>query len=140
MKDKSSATMQDQKSVKDLADRIRSFDDEGRIAFITVYGSQVSGTTTPLSDVDIAVYFQGTKKERFAFRRKALGRLDNAIDLRIFQDLPIYIQKEVIASGTPIYVGDYDTMYETYVKTIRKADDFQKYYNVYVEGFEGAPG
>ncbi len=125
---------QGKKNHKDLADRIRAFDSEGRIASIIMYGSHVTGTPNPRSDIDVAVHYQGTREERFAFRRKALGRLDDA------QDLPVYLQKEIIVSGTPIYIRDYDIIYETYTKTIQKADDFKKYFNVYMAGLREATG
>jgi predicted nucleotidyltransferase len=34
-----------------------------RIGFIIQYGSTVTGNQTPLSDIDIAVYYDGTEKQ-----------------------------------------------------------------------------
>ncbi|HEY9247008.1 MAG TPA: nucleotidyltransferase domain-containing protein [Candidatus Methanoperedens sp.] len=58
-----------------------------KIIFMVLYGSEAKGENTDLSDIDIAVYYQGDKKERFDFRIKILGRVSNKFDIKTFQDL-----------------------------------------------------
>src|SRR3990172_1125792 len=78
-----------------------------KIRFIILYGSAVKGNFTDMSDIDIAVFYEGNKKERFDFRVKVLGRVNDRFDIQIFQDLPLYIQKDIISTGKMIYFRDY---------------------------------
>ncbi|MBC7081652.1 MAG: nucleotidyltransferase domain-containing protein [Thermoplasmatales archaeon] len=58
---------------------------------------------TPLSDIDISVYYDDIREERFKFRIEVLGNISENVDIQIFQDLPIYIKKEVISKGNILY-------------------------------------
>ena len=59
-----------------------------QIKFIILYGSFAEGNQTPLSDIDIAVYYEGSKEKRFRFSIKILGMVSDKFDIQIFQDLP----------------------------------------------------
>ncbi|UCE38963.1 MAG: nucleotidyltransferase domain-containing protein [Thermoplasmata archaeon] len=74
-----------------------------KVRFIALYGSTAVGTITPLSDIDMAVYYDGNKDERFIFRMKIMGRINDDFDVHIFQDLPLYIRKEIISHGKMVY-------------------------------------
>ena len=102
-----------------------------RIKFIILFGSNSIGKATPLSDLDLAVYYEGDAKERFKFRVKALGELPAKIDLQIFQDLPLTVQKEVI-KGKILFYEDYDLIFEEFMKVIKEYNSFEKYYLEYI--------
>ncbi|MBU4077877.1 MAG: nucleotidyltransferase domain-containing protein, partial [Euryarchaeota archaeon] len=78
--------------------KIKQFGDKN-VRFIILYGSSVKRKLTDMSDIDLAVFYQGTKKERFDFRKKILGRVNNRFDIQTFQDLPLYIQNDIISTG-----------------------------------------
>ena len=105
-----------------------------KIKFIILYGSAAKGESTSLSDIDLAVYYHGDKKERFDFRIKILGRVSNKFDIQIFQDLPLYIQSEILSTGKVIYYRDYKEIFNIFMKTIREFEDFkprlQLYYSI----------
>ncbi|MCK4732868.1 MAG: hypothetical protein KAT65_10475, partial [Methanophagales archaeon] len=48
-----------------------------------------------------------------------------------FQDLPLYIQKEVITHGKLLYCGEYDVVFDIYINTIKNFDDFTRHLNLY---------
>jgi len=110
--------------------RIREFGGD-RIAFIALYGSVTKNRNTPLSDIDIAVFYEGSKDERFKFRMSVLGRIGAEFDVQIFQDIPLYIQKEVIAYGKLLYYKEYDVVFNVYMNVIKDFDDFTRHLKLY---------
>ena len=108
-----------------------------KIGFIIQYGSTVTGEQTPLSDIDIAIYYHGTKKQRFDFIITVLGSIDDQFDIHIFQDLPLYIQQEVISKGKILYQRDFETTFDIFMRTIQRFSDFKPLLDIYYEGLEG---
>ncbi len=117
----------------DVSDVITKIKDIGgdRIKFIVLYGSAAKGKTTDLSDIDIAVFYSGDKRERFQFRVKILGRIGNKFDIQTYQDLPLYIQNEILSGGEVLYFSDYTEIFNTFMKTIREFDDFKPRLELY---------
>ncbi|MCZ7401756.1 MAG: nucleotidyltransferase domain-containing protein [Candidatus Methanoperedens sp.] len=101
------------------------------IKFIVLYGSAVKGKSTNLSDIDIAVFYSGDKIKRFQFRIKILGRIGNKFDIQTYQDLPLYVQKEILSSGEVLYFSDYTEIFNTFMKTIREFEDFKPRLELY---------
>jgi predicted nucleotidyltransferase len=117
--------------LKTIISKLLKIDASKRIKFIILFGSTSTGMDNPLSDIDIAVYYEGTPRERFRFRVKALGELPDKIDLHIFQDLPLVVKKEVI-SGKMLYSQSFEFIFEEAMKVIKEFDSFEKYYNEYL--------
>jgi predicted nucleotidyltransferase len=117
----------------DLSDVITKIKDIGgdSIKFIVLYGSAAKVKSTNLSDIDIAVFHSGDKKDRFQFRMKILGRIGNKFDIQTYQDLPLYIQNEILSSGDVLYFSDYTEMFNTFMKTIREFEDFKPRLELY---------
>lgn len=107
-----------------------------KIIFIILYGSLANGKHTPLSDIDLAVYYDGNKKERFNFRIKTLGNIDDQFDIQTFQDLPLYIQNEVISTGEIIYQKNYSEVFQIFVETFKKFNDFKPRLDMYYSTLE----
>ncbi len=102
-----------------------------KVKFIVLYGSAAKGELTSLSDVDLAVFYDGGKKERFDFRVKILGRVGDKFDIQTFQDLPLYIQKDILTTGKLIHFRDYGEVFEVFMKTIREFEDFKPRLELY---------
>ncbi len=102
-----------------------------KIKFIALYGSAAKGRSTVLSDIDIAVYYDGYKRERFEFRVKILGRVGSKFDIQTFQDLPLYIQKDILSTADVIYYRDYKDIFNIFMKTIREFEDFKPRLELY---------
>ena len=121
---------QSKENIERVIGRIREIGGD-RIAFIALYGSVAKNRDTHLSDIDLAVFYEGSKEERFKFRMSVLGRTGDEFDVQIFQDLPLYIQKEVITYGKLLYYGEYDVVFDIYINTIKNFDDFTRHLNLY---------
>ena len=117
--------------IKPVVKKILALDNKKAISFIILFGSTAKKKNTPLSDIDLAVYYQGSKEERFRFRIKASGELSNKVDMHIFQDLPVAVQKEVL-SGKLLYYVDYQFLFDQYMAVIKEFNTFEKYYNQYL--------
>lgn len=115
---------------------IRRLDIKNKIEFIVLYGSMIKDRNNPLSDTDIAIYYSGNEKERFEFRIKAQGRLSDRFDIQIFQDLPLYVRGEIIKNNMPLYYKNYNKIFDTYLRTIREYEDFEKYLGLYYSYIE----
>lgn len=120
------------KNVKMFIEKLKEMPDFDRVRFVFLFGSQANNKANKMSDYDFAVYYEGSKKERFNFRIRMSP--DEKFDVHIFQDLPLYIRSEVL-KGEIIYVKKdfeefaYDAVYET----IKAFDMFKKYYYDYLE-------
>ena len=108
-----------------------------RIAFIALYGSVTKNRDTPLSDIDLAVFYEGNKEERFKFRMSVLGRTGDEFDVQIYQDLPLYIQKEVISYGKLLYYKEYNVVFDIYINVMKNFDDFKRHLNLYLSYLGG---
>ena len=111
---------------------IIALDKKKKIRFIFLFGSVAEQRNTPLSDVDIAIYYDDSAVERFNFRKKVSGFLPDLLDVQIFQDLPLAVQQEVI-KGKVVYCDDREFMISTCIRVVREFSSFEKYYRAYLD-------
>jgi len=87
-----------------------ALESEPDIAFAYLFGSVAKGRSGPLSDVDVAVYFNPTADARSRFNRrlklmsmlgKALARDD--VEVVALQDAPLDLAFEILAHGKLIF-------------------------------------
>jgi len=102
-----------------------------KIKFVFVFGSSLTPKYNKLSDIDIAIYYDGNKKERFDFLIEVGGKLPE-YEIHIFQDLPSYVKKEVL-KGKLIYNKNLTFVYDVAYQTIQEWDFFKKGYYDYIE-------
>lgn len=127
-----------QSEIKKTVEEIKRIDTEKKIGFIVLYGSIVNKRQGKRSDIDLTVYYAGNENERFRFRTKVLGRVSNKFDVQIFQDLPLYIKKDIITTGKTLYYRNYKLIFDEYLKTIRDYEDFEKYLEYYYSRLDAA--
>lgn len=84
-----------------------------RVVFAYLFGSQAKGKPGPLSDIDIAVYFEKgiSGDKRFDLRLKLIGDLmdlfkTNEIDVVPLNDTPYLLENRIIKEGKLIYSQD----------------------------------
>jgi predicted nucleotidyltransferase len=102
------------------------FSDENDISLAYIFGSQLKGKTSPLSDYDFAVFL--SRKPSFQFKYRLKNRLVNIlnteqVDLVILNDAPIELKYNVIATGKIIYQKS------TSIKIEFEADTLSKYFD-----------
>lgn len=127
--------MNDKENIDAVVNQIKKIGGE-KIKFVILYGSFAEGRQTLLSDVDIAVYYEGSKEERFAFRKQILGRISDTFDVQTFQDLPVYIRKQVISQGKLLYRRNYAETFDVFMRTIKEFRDFKPCLDIYYSGLE----
>jgi len=118
-------------AIRDVTERIRRLDHEDKVQFIVLYGSLAEGRRGKLSDIDLAVGHEGNKKERFNFRLKTLGELDDKFDVQIFQDLPLYIKVEVL-KGKVLYARNMKLLNEIALETLKEFEFFKPHFLDYI--------
>ncbi len=117
--------------IKFFLEKLKEMSDLGSVKFVFLFGSYGQGKQNKLSDIDFAVYYDGEGKERFKFRLKLTAKLPNNYDIQIFQDLPLFVRKEVL-KGKLIYTRDLIFVYDKAYETIKEFDHFKKYYYDYI--------
>lgn len=121
--------------LKLIKQKLLELDKQKKIKFIIFFGSASKGKSTPLSDIDVAVFYDGNSNERFNFRLKACGYLCNKVDVQIFQDLPLVIRKEAL-NGRILYFKNYQFVFDKAMEIIKEFSTFEKYYNEYFKNLE----
>ena len=111
-----------------------------KVSFIILYGSAAKGKMSGMLDIDIAVFYKGDKGERFQFMMKILGRISGICDIQTFQDMPLYIQKDIMSTGDIIYYMDYymdyAELFNVNMKTILEYEDFKPHLDLYYSSLE----
>lgn len=102
------------------------------VKFIFLFGSTVNGNMRNDSDIDLCLYYDGPGDEASRFRLKVLSELfSDKYDVKIFQQLPLYIRKEVL-NGILIYYSDFNFVHEVAIGTIREFDTYKRFYYDYI--------
>ncbi|MCE8423047.1 MAG: nucleotidyltransferase domain-containing protein [Candidatus Methanoperedens sp.] len=84
------------------------------IIAILLYGSIAKGEDTPRSDIDICIVSPSCK-DRLGLLNEIFRKLDvfsKKYDVRFFEELPLYIQINVIEKNNILYVNDVYDLYE----------------------------
>ncbi len=81
---------------------------------VLLYGSVVKGEETPRSDIDICLVAPACKDKAGLLREvhRNLDVFSKKYDVRIFEELPLYIQIQIIENHEIIYTKDVYEMFE----------------------------
>lgn len=113
----------------ELIKKIKGFEN---VRFIFLYGSTATGKSRKDSDIDLGIYYEGPEDEASKFRLKVLSELgSDKYDVKIFQQLPLYIRKEII-KGKLLYSNDLNFVHEKALDTIKEFNYFKRYYYDYI--------
>jgi hypothetical protein len=88
------------------------------VLFAYLFGSKAMGTSTPLSDTDIAVYCGEalSRQERFDLRLRLSSELSacmgGQVDVVVMNDTPLQLSYEIIKNGRVILCRDNDARVE----------------------------
>ncbi len=111
--------------IRHALERLRTLRGFENVRFIILYGSVAEGRATETSDIDLCIYYEGSREESQMFRFTALSELcDDRYDIQIFGNLPLYVRKEVL-HGRVLYCPDERFLYDTAIETIREFDAFK---------------
>ena len=122
--------MKEKETIERVMKTLRGMKEFDKVKFVILFGSYAYGTPNKMSDIDICIYYDGDAKERFELR-KSLSYSNN-VDIQMFQDLPLYVRKEVLR-GKLIYYQDLNFVYDNASETAKAFEDFKRYYYDYIE-------
>ncbi len=93
---------------------------------VILFGSYAAGDKG-YRDIDVAIVNDGKVRSfdelgKYEDKGESAGKL---IDISIFNDLPVDVQRRVLNDGKVLYMKDRDALYERSIETIRKWDDFR---------------
>jgi predicted nucleotidyltransferase len=104
--------------------------EDPEILAVILYGSYARGES--FHDIDLCLFTYNSFND---IARKLDYRIghDSILDVHFFDDLPIYIQAEVLNDGKILLNKDYDVLCDIYLKTIRNYSDFKPRLNLMLE-------
>lgn len=115
--------------ITQFMEKLEKIPDFHRVRFVILYGSRAEGRARKNSDYDFAIYYEGSENKKFKFLLNA--NFDKRFDAKIFQDLPLFIRKEVL-KGRVIYAENLSFVYDVAYQTIKEFERFKKYYYDYL--------
>lgn len=138
-------------SLETLKNKLAAFfETRDEILFAYLFGSTVTGRTTPLSDIDIAVFINPSKILKGTYRYDYASYLTSALmgllqtnrtDLVVLNDAPPLLQHRIFTQGLRIFCRESETEKCAFVRAIHQYQDtaplrrIQAYYlNRYLKG------
>jgi predicted nucleotidyltransferase len=101
---------------------------------IILFGSRARGDAGPASDVDVCVVLEATVSSGLPASDKRLDYMAGSdLDVKIFQQLPLYIRTRILKEGRVLFVRDEDRLYDLAFRTARAFEDFRPYYQHYLD-------
>jgi predicted nucleotidyltransferase len=108
--------------------------DEAILAVI-LFGSRARGDSTAMSDYDVCLVLHpnhATQDDQVAVRLRYMPFQGDRLDLRIFQQLPIYVRHRVLKEGQVLFDRDEDLLYAVACRTATIFEDFKPFYRDYL--------
>ncbi len=108
---------------------------------VILYGSQARQEASPGSDVDVCLVLapdRGTRADQTRVQTAYLEFAGGGLDIRIFQQLPLYIRRRILQEGRTVYCRDEDAMYQLSYRTAQQFADFKPIYEAYLAEVAGA--
>lgn len=104
------------------------------ILAVMLFGSYARGEK--FSDIDICIVMQPKNFNALSLSKKRLEYSTDFpdYDVRIFQQLPLYIRMRVLKEGKILLCRDEDAMYDLAIRAIREFEYFKPIYFAYLEG------
>ena len=107
--------------------------DEEVLAVI-LFGSAARNEQVPSSDVDVCLVMTPKSLRPNTLSHKRIEYMkDNSLDVRVFQQLPLYIRVRVLKEGRILFVRDEDQLYELAFRTAQAFEDFKHIYCGYLK-------
>ena len=101
---------------------------------VILFGSRARDEHTSTSDTDLCLVLPFGKEaadDPMTVRMRYLKHDD--LDIRIFQQLPLYIRRRVLKEGVVLFCRDLDALYSMAYRTARAFEDFKPTYQQYLE-------
>lgn len=114
------------------------FSQQADIEFVLLFGSFASGCITPMSDIDVAVYFKGAKLALELADRQidvtcAIMKLCkiNQVDVIILNTAHPFLKFQVVKNGHVLYLRDEKLFYRFKANALGLYQDIRPMYDLY---------
>jgi predicted nucleotidyltransferase len=125
--------MKEAKAKQQVELLLKEAQQDSDVLAVMLFGSVARGESRAQSDVDICLvlYPKCWQLEELARKRWEYLRFD--LDIKIFQQLPLYVRRRVLREGVVLLVKDEDQLYELAFRTAKEFEDFKHIYRDYLE-------
>lgn len=120
--------------LKQLAPLLKKAKKDKDIVAVMLFGSAARGEK--YRDIDVALLLRPkkhTSSEMFDIQLKYAAISDKLLDVSVFQQLPLYIQKRVLKEGKIILCKDEEALYDVVFMSIKAFEDFMPKYRMFLE-------
>lgn len=119
--------------LKKLAPLIAAVKKDKDILAVMLFGS--AARKEKHRDIDVALVLYPKKQSSLEMSNILLRYvgISDAIDVSVFQQLPLYIQKRVLKEGKLLFTKDEDALYDVVFDSIRATEDFMPRYRMFLE-------
>lgn len=126
--------MNQQRTQKQIDTLIGMVKSDADVIAVMLFGSVARGEAAPDSDVDVCLVLKPGRYEQVFLSDKKLHYLGrSALDVHVYQQLPIYIRHRILKEGKTLYCRDEDGLYDVAFRTIDEFSDFEPFYHEYLQ-------
>jgi len=102
------------------------------ILALAFFGSYARGEKH--QDIDVCIFLVPKEYSPKSISQKKLEYTpeQEKYDIQVFQQLPFYIRKRILAEAQIIYCRDEDLLYDLYFETLRELSHYQYIYESYL--------
>ena len=107
-----------------------------RVLALLLFGSRARCEAKRSSDVDLCIVLDPSQADASTAASVKLAYLEatpGTFDIQVYQSLPIYVRKRILAEGRVVYCRDEDALYALARRTIREFEDFRPRYQCYLD-------
>lgn len=121
------------KAKKELDALLEQAGKDKDVLAVILFGSAARGELHECSDIDVCLVLWSKRWEVEGFAQKLFEYLHFGLDIKLFQQLPLYVRSRVLKEGKILLVKDEDQLYEVAIRTAKEFEDFKHIYRDYLE-------
>lgn len=125
--------MKEAKAKQQVELLLKEAQQDSDVLAVMLFGSVARGESSAQSDVDICLVLYPKRWQLEELARKRWEYLRFDLDIKIFQQLPLYVRRRVLKEGVVLLVKDEDQLYELAFRTAKEFEHFKHIYRDYLE-------
>ncbi len=104
---------------------VNSLKKQKSVVAVYLFGSAARGKTTPMSDIDLAVFLHPYDREAAL----QIGSYSSPhVDTMVFNDAPPYMKFEIIRDGKPLFIRDKEAVRGMAAAALREYHEYVPFY------------
>jgi len=112
----------DHRFFREIKEDFKELAKDSEVHAILAFGSSVTGEKTSRSDVDVCIVAPAAQ-DRVEVLRRAWWQVGGKYDLWQFEELPLYIQAEILSNHQIIYCADVPALFEYFYPVRKRISD-----------------